>query len=87
MQTMILTVLAVASMPFTALSVDVSSSFEDIVSNYNVPGLVGRRLDTDTLSAAGVAGVRVRGQNSNRLQTNDVVFLCAGATVRRWRKR
>ena len=52
---------------------DVSSSFAEIVSNRNIPGLMGMRLDSSTLSASGIAGVRVRGQNSNWLQTNDVM--------------
>ena len=87
MKTMLLLVLVVAWMPFPVWSAaevavitdtatsfaDVSSAFGEIVTNANVPGLIGMRLDTDTLSAAGVAGVRVRGQNSNRLQTNDVM--------------
>jgi len=53
--------------------VDVSASFAAIVSNYNLPGLMGQRLDGSSLTASGVAGVRVRGQNTNMLQAADVM--------------
>ena len=53
--------------------VDVSASFAAIVSNYNLPGLMGQRLEGSTLAASGVAGVRVRGQNTNMLQAADVM--------------
>ncbi|NLF39922.1 serine hydrolase, partial [bacterium] len=52
---------------------DVSSSFAAIVSNRNIPGLMGVRLDGGMVTASGIAGVRVRGQNGNALQISDVM--------------
>ena len=53
--------------------VDVSASFAAVVSNYTIPGLMGQRLEGGSLTASGVAGVRVRGQNTNMLHAADVM--------------
>ncbi len=52
---------------------DVSASFAEIVTNRNLPGMMGMRFDGSTLTASGVAGVRVRGQNTNMLQATDIM--------------
>jgi len=61
-----------ASSPAVSV-MDVSAEFAVIVSNRAVPGLMGRRLEDGVLVAAGIAGVRVRGQNTNALLAEDVM--------------